>query len=95
MKKLIILLVLSTLVNINPIQAQTIISPVGDVVETIINLDLNAQDIVLSGAAAGENLIFSTAAQFNAALPSLSAGIYKLEYTLNGERQRIRFKINN
>jgi hypothetical protein len=93
MKKLIILLVLGILVNSNPIQAQTIISPVGDVVETI-NLDLNAQNIVLSNAATGEILVFSTAAEFIAAMPSLNAGMYRLEYTVNGERLRIKFKIN-
>jgi hypothetical protein len=92
MKKLIILLVLGILVNSNPIQAQTIINPIEDV--TAINLDLHAQDIVLSNAASGEIFIFNNAAQFNAALPSLNDGMYKLEYTLNGERHRIKFKIN-
>jgi hypothetical protein len=93
MKKLIILLVLGILVNSNPMQAQTIVTPIGEDA-TSINLDLNAQDIVLSNAASGEIFIFSTAAEFNAVLPSLCNGMYKLEYTLNGERQRIRFKIN-
>ncbi len=93
MKKLIILLVLGILVNSNPTQAQTIVNPIGDVVETI-NLDLNAQNIVLSNAATGEILVFSTAAEFIAAMPSLNAGMYRLEYTVNGERHRIKFKLN-
>lgn len=92
MKKLIILLVLGILVNSNPIQAQTIINPIEDV--TAINLDLNAQNIVLSNAATGEILVFSTAAEFIAAMPSLNAGMYRLEYTVNGERHRIKFKLN-
>lgn len=94
MKKLIILLVLGTLVNINQTQAQTIINPTGEVDITIMNLDLNAQNIVLSNAATGEILVFSTAAEFIAAMPSLNAGMYRLEYTLNGERHRIKFKLN-
>jgi hypothetical protein len=93
MKKLIILLVLGILVNSNPIQAQTIVTPIGEDATSII-LDLHAQDIVLSNAASGEIFIFNNAAQFNAALPSLNDGMYKLEYTLNGERHIIKFKIN-
>jgi hypothetical protein len=94
MKKLIILLVLGILVNSNPIQAQTIINPLGDDAN-IINLDLNAQDIVLSKNGPGEIFIFRNAAEFNAALPSLNQGMYNLEYTVNEERHRIKFKIKN
>lgn len=94
MKKLIILLVLGILVNTNPIQAQAIINPTGD--ETnIINLDLNAANIVLTNISTGEVVFFTSAREFFSQRANLSEGIYKLEYTLNEERHKMKFIIKN
>jgi hypothetical protein len=90
MKKLVILFVLAFAFNQSEVKAQSIVIPVG---EDVTIIDINATDIVLENITSGEIFIFSTAAEFNAALPSLNQGIYILEYTLNGERQRIKFKI--
>jgi hypothetical protein len=90
MKKLVLLFVLAFAFNQSEIKGQSIVTPAEDLIGLI---DINATDIVLENITSGEIFIFSTAAEFNAALLSLNQGMYKLEYTLNGERQRIKFKI--
>ena len=94
MKKLIILLVLGILVNTNPINAQSIVTPIGDEAN-IVNIDLDAQHIVLTNTSTGEVMLFTNANEFFSQQSNLSEGVYTVAYTLNGQRHKMKLKIKN
>lgn len=94
MKKFFYLLILGIIFNVNPIQSQSIVSPV-EVDLNIINLDPRAHHIVLTSASTHQVMFFSTVQEFNSALSDLESGRYILEYNIGEERHRITFIIKN
>lgn len=92
MKKLVILFVLAFAFNQSEIKAQSIVTPIEDLIGII---DINAKDIVLENRTTGEVYYFQTAADMYASWSSLNCGKYRAEYRLNGEKQIARFSIEN
>jgi hypothetical protein len=95
MKKLVLLIILgcSLNLNINSLQAQSIISPI-EVDLGIINLDLQAKDIMLVNTTTNEVTNFSSVSDCLVALPNLESGVYKLEYTIEENRYKIKLNTN-
>jgi len=92
MKKLVLVLALGVLATTNNMHAQSIVLPV-EVDVTVI--DRNATEILLVNRSTGDVLTFATANDFYAAYPTLEAGVYRIRYTVDGERYKQYINISS
>lgn len=91
MKKFITILVFAFIVHISETKAQsTLVSPIGVEIEGLVN-NSYVIDINIVNTQTNDVITLNNNTEVTSTVNSLSTGIYRIEFTLEGVRQKIYF----
>jgi len=91
MKKFITIIVFAFIVHISETKAQsTITQPIGEEI-SIVNLSSDVVNINIVNVQTNNVIALSNSTEVKPAVSNLSTGIYRLEFTVAGVRQKIYF----